>query len=174
MIAVSNAGPLIWLGKCNLLHLLRQLYLEIAIPESVHKEAVIIGFEKGYENAQIIKKALDEEWIKVYRVDKKFKEKVEAVEKRIGTELGLGEREALSLALEEKTPILLTNDEDAYLVGKILGLDPKGVLYVLLKSVKENHLTKKKAKKALNQMLQEGFWLSPLIVHKFYETLDLL
>ncbi|MBS7278451.1 MAG: DUF3368 domain-containing protein [Candidatus Freyarchaeota archaeon] len=96
------------------------------------------------------------------------------MEKKIGTELGLGEREALSLALEENTPILLTNDEDAYLVGKILGLDPKGVIYVLLKGVKQNHLTKKKAKKALNQMLQEGFWLSPIIVHKFYETLDLL
>ncbi|MGQ9721663.1 MAG: DUF3368 domain-containing protein [Candidatus Jordarchaeum sp.] len=174
MTATSDAGPLIWLGKCELLHLLRQLYREIAIPESVHKEAVIIGLEKGYENAQIIKKALNEEWIKAYKVDKKFKEKVETMEKKISTELGAGEREAIALALEKKTSILLTNDEDAYLVGKILGLNPKGVLYVLLKSVKEKHLSKKKAKESLNHMLQEGFWLSPIIVYKFYQALNRL
>ncbi|MBS7278452.1 MAG: hypothetical protein KIH09_01305 [Candidatus Freyarchaeota archaeon] len=75
MIAVSNAGPLIWLGKCDLLHLLRQLYFKIAIPESVHKEAVIIGLEKGYQNAQIIKKALNEGCIKVYRGEKNSKKK---------------------------------------------------------------------------------------------------
>ena len=51
-------------------------------------------------------------------------------ETRLGIKLGEGERETIALALEKKISIFLTNDEDAYLVGKILGLGPKGVLYV--------------------------------------------
>ena len=57
MAASSDAGPLIWLAKCDILHLLEKLYAEILIPEAVHEEAVERGLEKGYEDAKIIEKA---------------------------------------------------------------------------------------------------------------------
>jgi predicted nucleic acid-binding protein len=174
LIASSDSGPLIWLGKCDLLNLLRELYPEIAIPEAVYKEAVTRGLEKGFENAQTIKKALEEGWIRVYNVGKQFKDTVRKVEIQLGIEIGEGERETIALAVEKRISIFLTNDEDAYLVGKILGLKPKGVLYVILKSVKDAHLGKEKAKEALKRILEEGFWLSPTIIHKFLETLDRL
>nr|MDO8079536.1 DUF3368 domain-containing protein [Candidatus Freyarchaeota archaeon] len=172
MIAPSDAGPLIWLGKCDLLHLLRKLYNEIAVPEAVYEEAVTRGLEEGFENAQIIKKAFKEGWIRVYKADKQFKDEVRREETRLGIKLGEGERETIALALEKRISIFLTNDEDAYLVGKILGLEPKGVLYVLLRGVKDGYLSKEKAKESLKRILEEGFWLSPTILHKFYETLD--
>ena len=93
------------------------------------------------------------------------------MEKRLDIELGSGEREAIALALENKISTFLTNDEDAYHIGRILGLEPKGVLYLLLKGVKEQHHNKEKAKKSLRKMLEEGFWLSPTIIHKFHEAL---
>ena len=171
MAASSDAGPLIWLAKCDILHLLRKLYPEILIPEAVHEEAVSRGLEKGFEDAKIIKKALEEGWIRVYKTSTQFTDKVEAVEKRLDIELGSGEREAIALALENKISTFLTNDEDAYQTGKILGLEPKGVLYLLLKGVKEGHHNKEHAKKSLRKMLEEGFWLSPTIIHKFHEAL---
>ncbi len=171
MAASSDAGPLIWLGKCDTLHLLRKLYTEIVVPEAVYEEAVSRGLEKGFEDAQIIKKALEEEWIRVYKTSKQFTDKVESVEKRLDIELGAGEREAIALALEKEIFIFLTNDEDAYQVGTRLSLEPKGVLYVLLKGVKEGWLNMKQAKESLGEMLEEGFWLSPSIIHKFHEAL---
>ncbi len=171
MAASSDAGPLIWLAKCDILHLLEKLYPEILIPEAVHEEAVERGIEKGYEDAKIIKKALEEEWIRVYKTSTQFTDKVETVEKRLDIELGSGEREAIALALEKKISTFLTNDEDAYHIGKVLGLEPRGVLYLLLNGVKEGHHNKEMAKESLREMLEEGFWLSPTIIHKFHEAL---
>ncbi len=171
MAASSDAGPLIWLAKCDILHLLEKLYPEILIPEAVHEEAVERGLEKGYEDAKIIKKALEDEWIRFYKTSTQFTDKVETVEKKLDIELGSGEREAIALALENKISTFLTNDEDAYHIGKVLGLEPRGVLYLLLNGVKEGHHNKEKAKESLREMLEEGFWLSPTIIHKFHEEL---
>ena len=172
MAASSDAGPLIWLGKCDILHLLKKLYSEILIPEAVYEEAVTRGLEKGYEDAQVTKKAVEEGWMRVYKPKKQFTDKVEDMEARLGIELGRGEREAIALALEKEISLFLTNDEDAYQVGTSLDLKPKGVLYVLLRSVKEGYLNKRQAKESLRHMLEEGFWLSPTIIHNFHEALD--
>ena len=174
MAACSDAGPLIWLGKCDILHLLEKLYSETVIPEAVYEEAVIRGLEKGYEDAQVTKKAIEEGWIRVCKPKKQFTDKVKDREEQLGIELGEGEREAIAIALEKELSLFLTNDEDAYQIGKTLGLDPKGVLYVLLKSIKERHLNVKQAKESLRKMLEEGFWLSPPIIHGFHEALDRL
>jgi len=171
--ASSDAGPLIWLGKCGILHILRKLFSEIVIPEAVYEEAVIRGLEKGYEDAQVIKRAIETGWIGVCKTSKQFTDKVGSAEIRLGIELGGGEREAIALAMEKGISIFLTNDEDAYHVGKNLGLAPEGILYVLLRSVREEHLDKKQAKESLRQMIEEGFWLSPKIVHNFHEALDI-
>lgn len=124
------------------------------------------------KDAQIIKKALEEGGIRVCKTHKQFIDKVGRVETRLGIELGEGEREAIALAMEKRISIFLTNDENAYHVGKILSREPKGVLYVLLRSVRDGHLPKKKTKESLRQILEEGFWLSPTIIHNFHEALD--
>ncbi len=174
MAASSDAGPLIWLGKCDTLHLLKKLHSEIVIPEAVYEEAVTRGLEKGHEDAQITNKTIEEGWIRGYKPKKQFIDRVEDRENKLGIELGKGEREAIALALEKGISLFLTNDEDAYQIGKSLGLEPNGVLYVLLKAVKERHLSNKQAKESLGQMLEGGFWLSPKIIHIFYEALDRL
>jgi len=153
---------------------LKKLYPEIEIPETVYIEAVTRGLEKGHEDAQIIKKTMEEEWIRVYKPGERFIDRVEEAEKKLGIQLGKGEREAIALAIEREVSLFLTNDEDAYQTGKSLGLEPKGILYVLLEAVKEGHLSNKEAKESLSQMLEEGFWLSPKIIHIFHEALDRL
>jgi predicted nucleic acid-binding protein len=55
--------------------------------------------------------------------------------------------------------------------GKTLGLETRGILYVLLRGVKEKHQSKEQAKEALRKMLEEGLWLSPAIIHGFHEAL---
>jgi predicted nucleic acid-binding protein len=174
LAASSDAGPLIWLGKCDALYLLNKLHSEIAIPEAVYEEAVTRGFEEGHEDAKITESMIAEGWIRVYKPKKRFIDAVEDRENEFGIELGKGEREAIALALEKGISIFLTNDEDAYQIGRSLDLEPKGVLYVLLKAVKERHLSGEQAKECLGRMLEGGFWLSPKIIYIFYETLDRL
>lgn len=171
MAASSDAGPLIWLGKCDILYLLRKIYAEIAIPEAVYEEAVTRGLEKGFEDARVIKTAIEKTWIKVYKTSKQFTDKVESAERRLDIELGVGEREAIALALERNISTFLTNAEDAYQTAKTLSLEPRGVLHVLLRGVRERHQSKKQAKEALRKMLEEGLWLSPTIIHGFHEAL---
>jgi predicted nucleic acid-binding protein len=153
---------------------LKKSYSEIVIPEAVYEEAVTRGIEKGYADAQVIKKAVEEGWIRVFKPGRQFTDRVEVGENKLGVELGEGEREAIALALERRTSIFLTDDEDAHHTGKVLGLEPKGVLYVLLKGVRDGQLDKKQARESLGKMLEEGFWLSPEIIHIFHETLDKL
>jgi len=153
---------------------LKKSYSEIVIPEAVYEEAVTRGIEKGYADAQVIKKAVEEGWIRVFKPGRKFTDRVKVGENKLGVELGEGEREAIALALERRTSIFLTDDEDAHHTGKALGLEPKGVLYVLLKGVRDGQLDKKQARESLGKMLEEGFWLSPEIIHIFHETLDKL
>lgn len=173
-MSASDAGPLIWLAKCGVLNLLNKLYPEVVIPEAVYEEAVTRGIEKGYTDAQVIKNAIEEGWIKVLRPSGQFTDSVEAEEVRLGTDLGEGEREAMALALEKRTLVFLTDDEDAHRTGKALGLEPKGVLYLLLKGAMDGHLDKEKAAESLGKMLDEGLWLSPEITHRFHEALDKL
>lgn len=60
MSTSSDAGPLIRLGRCTLLHLLKKTYSEIVIPEAVYREAVTSWLERGYHDAITIKKAIEQ------------------------------------------------------------------------------------------------------------------
>lgn len=165
---------LYWLGKCDILHLLKKFYSEIAICKPVYQEVVIRRLQKGWEDAQVTREAIEEAWIRVYKTSRQFTDQVGGVETRFGIQLGRGEREAIALAMEKEISILLTNDEDAYQVAEILGLEPKGILYLLLRSARKGHLNKKQAKESLTQMLEKGLWLSPKIIHNLHEALDTL
>jgi len=146
----------------------------VAISEAVYEEAVLRGVEKGFEDARLISEAIEDGWIEVFKAGKQFTDKIKDAESRLNIELGRGERETTALALERGISILLTDDEDAYRMAKSLGINPKGTLYVLLESVKKGHMNKEQAKQHIGQMLEEGFWISPAIIHNFHETLDKL
>jgi len=153
---------------------LKKLFSEVAISEAVYDEAISRGIEKDFDDARVIAKAIKDGWIKAHKASKQFTEKVEVAESRLDIELGRGERETIALALERGISHLLTDDEDAYRVGKSLGIGPRGTLYVLLESVKKGHLDKEQAKQHMGKMLEEGFWFSPTIIHNFHEILDRL
>ncbi len=135
-------------------------------------EAVVNGLQRGYSDVEIIDKAVAEGWVKVIEPSGPSIERVKRVEKRMGVELGAGEREALALALDLNANLVLTNNELAYSAASILGLEAKGLLYVLLQAVSQSLLSAGEAWRALEDMVYKGFWLSPDLVALFRETLD--
>ncbi|MBC8230623.1 hypothetical protein H8E77_13830 [bacterium] len=63
MIVVSNATPLIYLAKGNLLSILPTLYTEVWIPPEIYDETVPKGVAKGYQDALRIQQACAD-WLK--------------------------------------------------------------------------------------------------------------
>ena len=55
MKTVTDAGPLIALGKLGLIQLLSQLFDPILVPTSVYQEVVTRGLELGLPDAYAVK-----------------------------------------------------------------------------------------------------------------------
>ncbi len=62
---VSNATPLIYLAKLGRLHLLKDFFQEVIIPEEVKRVVVDRGKEQNSVDAFVVEEALKEGWIKI-------------------------------------------------------------------------------------------------------------
>jgi predicted nucleic acid-binding protein len=166
-----DSGPLIRLSQTDLISKIGVLFEEIKIPSSVYQEVVIRGTEKGYSDAQIAKQAVDEKRILVVEP---VKENVEHVMKAVslyGVQLGAGEIDAISLGFDN---VLIIDDENAREIANRLNIKTRGTLSLLLTMVKKEIITKRKALNALEHMIDNGFWVSPRIIHLFNKKLDTL
>ena len=112
MIVISNASPLIALSRIDLLHLLKDLFADVYIPDSVYQETVT--------NCDIIlqKTRISQathEFIKVV---------VPTVQHVFSRRLGAGEQGVLNLALEKHAQLVLIDDKKARREALELGLVP--------------------------------------------------
>ena len=167
-MTVADTGILIWLAKYNNLHLLKELYGQIEIPNKVFEESVTAGKSNGYPDAEIIESSVINEDITVK--DTRISENINEMEKVFNCKLGAGEREAITLALENNS-LLLINDDEAATIANLLGVKTKGVLFILLKSVKLGLLNKNETLTIFQQMLEDGFWLVPTTAVEFERIL---
>ncbi len=166
---VLDTGPLIRLAQVKLLEKLNEVYSEISIPPTVFREAVTIGLELGFEDAPIIKQAIDEGLIKVRSPSEERVARVQAASNTFGVDLGLGETEAIALG---SSNVLLTDDESAMLVAKSIEVKTGGTPSLLIYMVSEDLISKEEAVEAMEVMIEKGFWLSPRIVHRFHKLIE--
>lgn len=122
-MVVSNSSALINLARIGKLALLRDLYVEVCIPEAVWQEAVVKG--EGQAGANEIKAAV---WIKALRV--KNAELVKALRQ----ELDPGESEAIALALETQAELLLMDERLGRDTARHLGLPFTGLIGLLVEA----------------------------------------
>jgi len=145
-LAVSNSGPLIHLAKTGLLHLIK-LY-DILIPQEVKREVVDVGKEKGYSDAFLVEKAIDDGWIRVIeiKVDEKFAE--------IARLAGLHEAEigVVYYAYQNKITALLDEDP-ARVFARSLGVKVRGSLGLLIEGLKEGLITYREALEGLDRLV---------------------
>ncbi len=115
MKVISNSSPIILLSRVGWLHILQALYQEIVIPEAVYKEV--------FEARPEIKKP---EWIKVEKISDK------STGRFLMNSLGPGESEAIVLALESKSDLLLLDDYRARNYANSVGLKITGTAGILV------------------------------------------
>ena len=149
MSVVTNATPLIYLAKIGKLLLLKKLFGKVIIPEEVKKEVVDRGKEKGESDAYIIEQAITEGWLVVEK----------AQGKALQVKLHPGEEAVLILAVEKKISEVIIDEVPARTAARILGLTPRGTIYVLLKAVSKLEINLEEFIELLEKLLECGFRL---------------
>jgi len=158
-IVTCDSSPIIWLAKASRLHLLRDLYEEINIPDRVHKE--ILQGESA--DVIILKNAVEEGWIRVHDLE------YEGISELLEVSgIHSGEAEAILLA-KKLGGILVVDDMEASATARVFGIRPLGTVGVLLKGIADELLSFTEFEEALNNMIDLGFRLSVEVYRKAME-----
>lgn len=153
MIVVSDSTILIGLVKIGKLHLLREIFSKIFIPEEVFKEVVERG--KGKPGSKVIKAAA---WIEV----KPVKDKIQ-VSFLLGS-LEKGEAEVLVLARELEADLILLDEEKARKSAVIAGFEIMGLLglFILAKNLGLIY----EVRPLIDELMIKKFRISDIIIEK--------
>jgi len=146
---VSNATPLIYLAKIGRMDLLKKVFEEVFIPEQVRVEVVDKGKRLGERDAYIVEKAVRDGWLKVLSV--------EALE--IPIKLEPGEIAVLSLAKRQGFGEVLVDEISARTAARLIGLIPRGTVFVLLKALEIEEISLSEFLDALSDLVRHGFRL---------------
>ena len=157
---VSNATPLIYLAKIKKYSLLKSLFDKIIISQEVKIEIVDEGKKLKQQDALLIEREIEVGFIEVMKVEKLLETSLE---------LELGELSTLSLAKKLKIDEVLIDETLGRSAARIIGLVPKGTLYVLLKNLKLKEITFDDFLNILNELLESGFRLKEEIYIKVIE-----
>ncbi|MBP7281386.1 MAG: DUF3368 domain-containing protein [Leptospiraceae bacterium] len=129
MLIVADASPLISLSILGLLDSLEIVFSEVIVPEEVFREVS----EPDKPFASDLKQFLNG---KVFKVENKL-----AVQ-MLRKEIDPGESEAIILALEKNTSLILIDDFKGRKLAELNNLSPIGTLGVLLKLKKLSKVDK--------------------------------
>lgn len=130
MPIVSNTSPILNLSIIGNLDLLHKQFGNVSIPPAVLDELKIDSKLPGVDQIQ---KALDQGWLEVVEF------KNGDVSQILARELDQGEAEAIALALDTDSPIILMDEHEGRQVAKSLGLSPIGIMGVLLREKKDDN-----------------------------------
>src|SRR5713101_4181029 len=131
MPAVSNTSPIFNLACINHLNLLRTQFGDVWIPQAVQDELRNVP-DRAVRNT--IDEASEAGWLKTRRASNA------SLVSLLAVELHPGESEAIALALEMKTRLLI-DERDGRRLARQLGLDLTGVLGVLLRAKRTGQIS---------------------------------
>lgn len=170
MPAVSDSGPLIWLSKIGRIKLLKTLYNEVHIPEEVHNEVVTRGLNEGFSDALAIDDCIKQGWMKVKKLDESESKRCLTIAEH-AKEMHLGEIQAITLA-QKNNALLLMDESCGRAFAKTWGIKVRGTLYVILRSLREETITRDEAKEALFEMINKGFRIEPKLLTRTLNQIE--
>lgn len=131
MAVVSNTSPILALSAIEHLYLLQKQFDEVLIPEAVLAE---LKTDTDFRGTQVIRQAIEAGWLKVKSIQNT------RLAQALAMEIDYGEAEAIALALETQSPIILLDEYDGRAKARALGLRPIGVLGVLLRAKQDGSI----------------------------------
>lgn len=162
MTIISDTTPIISLIKINRLDLLEKLFKEVLIPEAVYRELTTNALFAN--EAKIVKTS---SFLKTSSVqNRKSLQLLQAV-----SGLDDGESEAIILADELKSDVLIMDERKGRKVAQKLGIKITGTVGVLLQSYSENMISSDEIKTYLDQLKNSNIRLSESLIQKALEML---
>lgn len=145
---VVDASPLIALARIERLELLRELFGEIVVPSAVWSEVVLSGLGKAGA-----REVVASGWIRRQNVVD------QSAVSDLRRDLGAGEAEAIVLARELPSDLLVMDEELGRRAARALGVRVVGLVGVLVEARKRGLLPEAAGiAEALHR--KAGFWLS--------------
>jgi len=155
MKIVSNTTPIISLASIERLNILKELFGEILIPQSVYNE-IKAKESHGY-------KEVDSDYIKV--------QAIKGIKYRdlLLNQLDLGEAETIILATEINADYVIIDDNIGYKIAKNSGLNVIRTLSVLLKAKDKGII--EEIRPLLDEMILKGRWYSKKVYESFLKKI---
>ena len=163
MIVISDTTPIISLMKTERLELLQKLFDVVYIPSAVYKE--LTENELYPDEAQIIREC---DFILVEEV--KNEKSVTILHKITG--LDAGESEAIVLADEKQSDVLLMDEHKGRQVAKKLGIIITGTIGILTQAFDEGMLTKEDVEECIKCLKQNNIRISEKLYYKLREHIN--
>lgn len=158
MIVVSDTTPIISLMKAGQLTLLQKLFDIVYIPEVVYQELTMN--ETFPEEVRMVQEC---EFLLVEGVENGKSVTI----LRNFTGLDAGESEAIILADEKQSDVLLMDEHKGRQVAKKMGIAITGTIGILIQAFDEGMLTKEDVERCIERMKESGIRISD----KLYQSL---
>jgi predicted nucleic acid-binding protein len=150
-VVVADSGPLIALATIGHLELLRRLHREVLVPQAVYGE--VVGTSASRPGAQQVAAA---GWLERVAVDP-------PPDPLLLEALGLGEAEAIALAIRRGGALILIDEAQGRRVAQtIYRLPVRGIVGTLAKA-KEQQLVSA-VRPLLEMLIRNGYRLAPSLV----------
>lgn len=164
---VFDATPLIYLAKVEKLHLLRDISKKRVIPRAVFEEVVVKGKEAGKVDALIVERLIERGVFQVVEVEetdiyKKLKE---------NRNLSKADVEVLALA-KIKDGIAVVDEDYARGVADVEDINCGGTVYLILSLLREDVITKREARKIIDDIIEKGWFCSTDLYAKILRKLE--
>ena len=157
MIIISDTTPIISLIKINRLDLLEELFGEVLIPDAVFRELTTnVTFK---EEADIVKSS---EFIKVSSIQNR--KSLEILQAASG--LDAGESEAIILADELKSDVLIIDEKRGRKVAQNLGIAITGTIGILIQAYHEKILSEEEVKSCFEYLKNSSIRLSDTLIQE--------
>ena len=157
MIIISDTTPVITLIKINRLDLLEELFGEVLIPDAVFRELTTnVTFK---EEADIVKSS---EFIKVSSIQNR--KSLEILQAASG--LDAGESEAIILADELKSDVLIIDERRGRKVAQNLGIAITGTIGILIQAYHEKILSEEEVKSCFEYLKNSSIRLSDTLIQE--------
>lgn len=157
MSMVADSGPILSFARADRLELLHQIVGELMIPDAVYDDIVVRGAGKpGSQDVQ------QSSWIRRLSVRDR------AFVAQLPSKLHLGEREAIALAKEQNTP-LLVDEREARREAPCHGVTAVGSLQVL-KEAKDRGIIPE-VKPVLDDLIAAGMYVSDALCQTFIQEM---
>ena len=163
MIVVSDTTPIISLMKTGQLELLQKLFGVVYIPKAVYQE--LTENETFLEEVRIVQEC---EFLYVEEVGN---EKSVTILRKF-TGLDVGESEAIILADEKHSDVLLMDEHKGRQVAKKIGITITGTIGILTQAFDEGILAKEDVEECIERLAESGIRISERLYQKLREHVE--